>query len=455
MKKNIYILIILAATFLSCQKEFLKDKTDKALLVPKTLTDFENLLDNLNVFNITPSLPVIASDDYYTTGAKVNTYIGAYQKNSYIWAEDIDEGLSILDWNTPYQQIFYANIVLDGLLDIEPISSPQQEWNRIKGSALFHRAFAFYNIAQMYAKPYNKSTARSDLGIPIRLEGDVNIKSSRGTLQQTYDQIIKDLKEAEVLLPNSSNFQTRPNKIATQALLARVYLNMEDYDNALLYATAVLKFNSSLIDYNTLSKTSLAPFPVAPNNVNIETIFYSRMTTYTFGGATNATVDNSLYESYSADDLRKIIFFTGSNPSWFKGRYTGSIGTLFSGLARDEIYLIKAECEARAGKLQNAMDNLNILLKTRYNNTVNYITLTAVDSTDALNQILEERRKELVFRGLRWGDLRRLNKDNRYQITISHTLEGQIYTLLPNSNRYTFPIPKLETLLSGLEQNLR
>lgn len=454
MKKRIYLLLILTCTLLSCQKEFLEKKTDKALLVPKTLTDFENLLDNLNVFNITPSLPVISSDDYYTTDEKISTYSGTYQKNSYIWAADIDEGLAILDWNTPYQQVFYANIVLDGLKNVEA-TSEQQEWNRIKGTALFHRAYAFYNIAQMYAKPFDHRTAKTDLGIPIRLTGDVNIKSSRGTLQQTYDQIIQDLKEAEFLLPLSSTFMNRPNKTATQALLARVYLNMEEYDQALFYADEVLKVSSSLIDYNTLNKTSNAPFPVTPNNSNMEIIFYSRMTTYTFGLATNATVNNSLYESYSANDLRKVIFFSGTNPAWFKGRYTGSIGTLFSGLAIDEIYLIKAECEARVGKVDKAMDGLNALLKSRYLNTVINPVLTATDATDALSKILNERRKELVFRGLRWGDLRRLNKDSSYQITISRSLNGQTYTLFPNSNSYTFPIPKGEVLLSGITQNPR
>ncbi len=454
MKKKIYILIILTSILGACQKEFLAERSDKALLVPKTLTDFQTLLDNLNVFNITPSLQVIASDDYYSTDVKINTF-SASQKNSFIWASDIDEGLSISDWNTPYQQVFYANVVLDGLLEMEEASSQQQQWKVIKGSALFHRAFAFYNLAQLFAKPFDPSNAKTDLGIPIRLQADVNIKSTRGTLQQTYDQIIKDLKQAEALLPVSSAFQSRPSKIAAQALLARVYLNMEDYQNALLYAGAVLKVYGSLIDYNTLNKTSNVPFPVAPNNNNLETIFYSRMITYAFGTATNATVDPSLYQSYLTDDLRKVIFFSGSNPSWFKGRYTGNTGALFSGLASDEMYLIRAECEARIGKVENAMESLNILLKSRYSNAVSYPVLTANSPADALDQVLKERRKELVFRGLRWGDLRRLNKDSRYQVTLARSLNGQTYNLLPNSNRYTFPVPAQEVLLSGIEQNPR
>ncbi len=426
-------------------------------MIPTTLTDFQNFLDNLNVFNISPSLPIIASDDFFASDAKINAYTSVYQKNSYIWAKDIDEGMSILDWNTPYQQVLYANIVLDGVKSLSPDPTNQVEWNRIKGTALFHRAFAFYNLAQMYAKPYQMDAANQDLGIPIRIEGDVNKKSTRGTLQQTYSQILSDLKEAESLLPITSAFQSRPNKVAAQALLARVYLNMEDYPNALVYAKACLAHNSVLIDYNTLNKTSNAPFPLAPNNNNIETIFYSKTTSYTFGISTNTTVNNSLYFSYQTNDLRKIIFFTGTDPLWFKGRYTGSSLVLFSGLAKDEIYLIKAECEARAGEKNIAMDDLNYLLKTRWTNDITspYIDLIATDAEDALSKVLTERRKELVFRGLRWGDLRRLNKDERFAVTLTRTLNGQTYTLLPNSARYTFPIPSQEILISGIEQNER
>jgi len=453
MKKKIFLLIILCLVFLSCQKEYLEKKSDKSLLIPTTLIDFQNLLDNLDIFNISPSLPVVASDDFYGTDARVNAYLGAYQKNSYIWASDIDEGVEMGDWNTPYRQVFYSNVVLDGLQKIDVNATIQVEWNKIKGSALFHRAFAFYNLSQMYAKPYNANTASQDLGIPIRLEADVNQKSKRGTLQQTYEQIISDLKEAESLLPGTSAFQSRPNKMAVQALLARVYLNMEDYPNSLLYADTCLSLNSTLIDYNTLSKTSTIPFPVAPNNHNIEMIFYARMTTYTFGAANNTTIDDALYQSFLANDLRKAIYFSGSDPSWFKGRYTGNIGRLFGGIARDEIFLIKAESQARQGKTKDAMDDLNALLKTRWSNTAPYNVLTAIDAEDALKQILVERRKELVFRGLRWGDLRRLNKDSRFEKIITRVLNGQTYTLLPNSNRYTFPIPMQEILVSGIEQN--
>lgn len=455
MKNSIYILLFLIGILQSCQDEFLEKKSDKSLLVPSTLSDFQNLLDNLDVFNIMPSLHVIASDDYFGIDTRINSFSSIPARNSYLWTEDIFEGASTSEWSTPYQQVFYANVVLDGLENLLYTSHSKEEYDEIKGAALFHRAFAFYNTSQMFAKSYDETTADQDLGIPIRLEADVNLRSNRGTLQQTYNQIISDLKEAENLLPLQSAFQTRPNKNAVRALLARVYLNMEDYENALTYSKKCLDYNSTLIDFNTLSTAATVPFPAAPNNQNIEIIFYAVLTGYTFGVSTQATVDDDLYNMYSPDDLRRSIFFSATNPAWFKGRYTGSSLRLFGGLATDEMFLIKAECEARIGSHEQAMNDLNTLLKSRWSNAVTYPILTALDKDDALKQILEERRKELLFRGLRWGDLRRLNKDSRFAVTLIRILNNHTYILLPNSNRYTFPIPTPEIELSGLEQNPR
>ena len=74
------------------------------------------------------------------------------------------------------------------------------------------------------------------------------------------------------------------------------------------------------------------------------------------------------------------------------------------------------------------------------------------NSQEVLTWILEERRKELYLRGLRWEDLRRLNQDFRFEQTLSRKVNGQIYKLKPNSNRYVWPIPDNEVDLNGLNK---
>jgi hypothetical protein len=164
-----------------------------------------------------------------------------------------------------------------------------------------------------------------------------------------------------------------------------------------------------------------------------------------------ALIDTTLYESYMDDDLRKSAFFTASNGYHkFKGSYTRS-NTFFTGITTAEMYLISAECYARLNDVDNAMEQLNTLLLNRISSG-NFIPVTAVDQTDALNTILEERRKELIFRGLRWSDIKRYNEMGA-SITLHRLIDGVTYTLAPNANYYALPLPDDIIRITGMQQN--
>ena len=98
------------------------------------------------------------------------------------------------------------------------------------------------------------------------------------------------------------------------------------------------------------------------------------------------------------------------------------------------------------------MKDYNTLFSNRFR-TGTYVNATAISVDDALNKIIPERRKELLFRDLRWTDLRRLNKDSRFAVTLSRSLNSTIYTLPPNDIRYTLPIPDYVIALNGIQQN--
>jgi hypothetical protein len=122
------------------------------------------------------------------------------------------------------------------------------------------------------------------------------------------------------------------------------------------------------------------------------------------------------------------------------------------------MYLTRAECYARTGDKDKAMDDLNKLLENRWY-TGTYTYQTAATSDEALTKVLEERRKELLMRGLRWSDLRRLNKDNtrKKDLVRSLTINGvtTTYTLPPNDLRYVLLIPKNVIDNSSITQNPR
>jgi hypothetical protein len=438
----------------SCKKDFLEKKPNKALLVPNTLDDMALLMDNIAIMNRFPTLQEMASDDFYTTPSG---YIGlsVLEKNSYVWATDIYGGGVGSDWNNCYQQMFYANVVLDGVKELDLTRNPALE--TLKGNAYFFRGLALYNLCQLFAVPFQPNKAQGDLGLPIRLSSDVNEKSVRASLQQTYDQVLNDLILAEKLVPIQVTIKSRPNKASVNGLLARVFLTMGDYSKAEFYADACLKLNDKLIDYNSITVGTGLSFPTALPNNNNEILFHASLVNYTFFVSAQTVVAPDLYSSYAANDLRKKLFFIDRNGLMtFRGTYSGPSvpSSLFSGIATDEIFLIRAECRARNGNVQGAMADLNTLMLNRFVNGT-FVPFQLTNANDALVQILKERRKELVCRGLRWTDLRRLNLDPKFAITITRDISGQIYSLEPNSKRYVFPIPDNEIIASGIQQNER
>ncbi len=453
MKKPYIPIFLLAATavLVSCEESFLEKKPDKALVVPTTLEDLQALLGNdILIMNQDPALAEIASDDFYTTTEGFEN-LSVLEGNSYLWAEDVYEGDNISDWGLPYEQVFYANVVLEGLDRITITSGNRPEWERTKGGALFYRAMAFYNLAKVFALPYDKDKAASTLGIPLRLEADVNIRPKRASQQETYGQILSDLEAAVKLLPDLAAFKTQPSKATVFGLAARVSLSMHDYEKAGAYADSCLQLQNTLMDYNEVDGSKRSPFPV----LNGEVIFHSTLLTYKYLRAGLTILAPELYSAYDEDDLRRTLFFTdkGGGQINFRGSYNGNVIT-FSGLTTDEVYLIRAECRARQGDIPGALEDLNMLLETRWKEGT-FVPFTAASKKEALDLILMERRKELVGRGLRWEDLRRLNQYPEYARTLKREIGGKTYTLAPGDPRYVFPIPDSEIKGSGIVQNPR
>lgn len=450
-----FFLLALASTIATgCKKqdEFLEAKPSASLAVPSSLADLQSLLQYESLFNSNdPALGQIASDDGYVSTSVWNS-LTTLERNGYIWAKQVyDAGADVPDWTSPYRQVYYANTVLDALPVISYNNAQQSLYNQIKGTALFYRSIAFYNLLQNFTVPYQASSAGTDPGIPLRLTSDLNKQSIRSSQQQCYAQITGDLKAALPLLPVTPSYKTEPSIPAVNGLLARLYLVMGNYDAALAASNACLLQYATLVDYNTLKPAART----ISTTYLAEDIFHSRMVGYAINAPNSkAITDPILYRSYGTNDLRKTVFFVlTSGLPYFRGTYDFK-RYLYSGIATDEIYLIRAECYARAGRVAEAMKDLNTLLVMRWK-TGTFVPFSASSAEDALGQILKERRKELLFRGLRWTDLRRLNPDPRFAVTLARNIGGQIYSLPPEDPRYAWPIPDDEIQASGIPQNPR
>lgn len=457
------LLLLLLCINYSCKKDFLDAKPSTSLVTPNTLSDYQAMLENVDVLNrATPGLLQLASDDYIFTdnAAWMDTYYNA-EHTSYIWAKDLYEGQKeIKDWNVGYSGIFICNSVIEGLNKITITASNQKDWNNIKGWALFMRAYLLYDLVRSFSPAYDSQTASRDLGLPIRLKSAIDETEQRASVEKTYNQIFSDLSEADnLLLPDITiTNKERPSKVAVNALCARIYLSMRKYDKAEEYADKTLAVYNVLTDYNNIDVSARIPFSMNNTETILNTtVINNYYSSVSVGGFIDAvTIEPSLYHSYSESDLRKYIYF-GTNPMngaiYLKFGYAGAYVNSFTGLATDEIYLIKAECLVRKNRLSDGLAVLNTLLETRYK-TNNFIPLSAENQTDALNIVLMERRKELVWRSLRWTDLKRLNKEGA-NITLRREINGDVYTIGPNDPRYVFPIPDDEIALSGIQQNIR
>jgi hypothetical protein len=446
----IFVLLTLVA---GCSRKFLLTETSGDIAIK--LAELSGLISDRELMAQTPVMGEQSADDYYLLSSYYDR-LTAPDKNIYIWQKEIYAGqINIPDWNIPYNQVYNCNVTLEELGKMVPNATNAQEYNEIYGRALFMRAYAWHNIAQVFAKVYDRDKADKEPGVVMSKVPDITTVPSRSTMEKSYQQIITDLNRAAKMLPVTVAADSHhiPNKAAAFALLSRVYLSMLDYDNALVFADSTLAYSSTLLNFNKVDLTK--KYPVSALNQEILYMSWLISNSNVIQGrvVSGCIIDSVLYKSYENNDLRKDAYFMMSaGLPIFKANYTGR-SFAFSGLALDEIILIRAECRARKGNIPGAMDDINNLLKNRYKEGA-FNPYTANSVADALDIILMERRKELVFRGLRWSDLRRLNKE-RPSITLSRNVNGDVYKLPPSSNRYVLPIPEEAIKGTSITQNDR
>ncbi|QDH81200.1 RagB/SusD family nutrient uptake outer membrane protein [Echinicola soli] len=451
MKKIFYhlitVMIISIVHLLTACDSFLDEKPNTGLVVPDNLEDIQALFDNDYVMNRNADLGEIASDDYMITTAEWESW-NETARNAHVWNEEIFPSGRSVAWNNLYQQVFYANVALEQLDKIR-VDKDELQWNQIYGRALVYRASAFYNLLKIFTMPYH--IAPEDFGIPIKLEADVNKLVGRASISQSYGQVLQDLENSIPYLPDKVPVTTRPSRQAAYGLLSRVYLTMGDYEKVLEYTGKALDLQAELMDYSTLNASG----PFGFSGLNKEIIYCSYFSSGSVAYTSDAFIVPELYGEYGSGDLRKDLFFTSPNEEGlvkFKGTYMGNLYQ-FDGIATDELLLSRAEAAVRLGDDALALRCLNLLLEHRYEDGL-FEEVSGLSGEELLGKILQERRKELVFRGLRWEDLRRLTGSS-YEKTIVRQLGDLTYQLKPGDAKYAFPIPLDEIQLNGIPQNPR
>lgn len=451
MERYIVSTIILIMIFMESCTQFLDVKPNSGMAIPDNVKDLQALLDNEDKSILTyPESGDIASDYYFL---KEEDWLSRSldARNVYVWDANAQY---LRDWSNAYQKIFTANVVLENIDEASLGNLQESDRGRVKGTAYFIRGWNYFHLSQLFCPYYSVDATDSPYGLPLKISADINEPIERATLQETYERIIQDLTQAVSFLPDRVDMNVRPSKATAYAALARVNLVIGDYDNALAFANKSLELEGEILDYNIVDPIPRQPFEILNQDVLFHAMIVSSSGVH---AQSRSFVDTVLIEKYDNDDLRKELFFRQEQNGYFRfrGTYEGGTIALFGGISIPEINLIKAECYARLGQDGLATEALNSLRVNRYRNGA-IPEIGTVTGDSLLELILEEREKELLFRGgIRWSDLRRLNQDGRFAKTLSRKIGNNYYELKPNDSRYTFLIPFTVVQQSGLIQNPR
>ncbi|WP_316739008.1 RagB/SusD family nutrient uptake outer membrane protein [Pedobacter aquatilis] len=462
LRYKIYSFLFAAAALSGCKK-FVDIKT-QGNLVPNQTINYRYLLNSTSNLESVSSLSDFASNDIDLTDVAQQSSLSgsqlySYYTGSYAWQSVLYPLGSAYEqdrnWNSLYNRILLCNTIIN---ELPESNGTKQEKDKLTAEALVHRADAYMNLVNNYAKPYEASTASSDLGVPLVLVQTFSQKLNRATVQVIYSQIIADLTTALAALPATQAYNTLPSKVSAYGELARCYLLMKDYANAAKYADEALKLRSTLNNLGTYTAANMSSYPrrIADPEILLSKVPSDGTVSYS---PTAFKLSAEFLSLLGTKDQRYTLFTTDGASIAFG--YTGkfwkkeaAIGeTRNEGPSVPEMMLIRAEAYARAGDANNAMILINNLRVKRFL-PADYIALTASDANDALVKVIEERRREFFGIALRWWDMRRLKNEAAFQRTYTRVFNGVTYTLPPNSNRYVFPIAEyLRQLNPELEQN--
>jgi len=458
MKKFIYyILLIGVIIFTSCEEFLERD--------PILSNSNELSLSTLNGLNLATlgaytsfydvdwygaAFPIEA--DIKTDNAKsspINT--GRYQ-NTYNWNQDPSNTAGL--WTEAYSAITKVCNVLDAIesYELQP-GETQAQLNHLKGECLFIRALGHFDLVRLYAQSYNYQPGSP--GVPIILKTEIG-KPARNTVEEVYNQVVTDLVAAEGLFMDGYNTDNRDGLVdekgvasneAVQALLARVYLYMEDWDNAATYASKLISSPDfslyTAANYTSVWGTDAASeiiFEIWGNAQQTNAPYWSEIgRMYSPDGYGDVCATNNLRALFEPGDVRANLFTEPvSNPGYFwPTKYPGKSGDLRQNnipvFRLSEMYLIRAEAVLN-GASGDALADYNAIRINR--------GLVAAVSVNA-DDIFDERRRELCFEGHLLFDYARLQKsidrdDEDGRIT------GDVDIAFPG-DLWAMPIPIQET----------
>jgi len=469
-------ILMLSAALFSCKKSFL-EVNPKGRLIAHTVNDYNGLLNNLDLLNMTNSTAqIMMGDDVaaiepYYSGATLKTQ-RLFRWDALIYQQDEDAS-EIL----PYlSNIYIFNKLINEVPDATEGTEAQKQ--SVIAEARASRAWSYFMLINYFGKPYNAATSATDPGFPIVTATDVTETGfTRASVKEVYDFILSDLTAAIPNLPARTTHRLRMSRAAAEGLLGKVHVFMGNFSAALPVLNASITDISGsavplgLYDYNVTFATGGAFLPVSifgpsqPTIVNNQEVLLGKQVSNGWASYSNAelVLAPATFNLYNPSDLRLNFFSTTpyAAPAYPAGlRKRSGPGIALLGIGLPDIYLLRAECKARLNDLAGAVTDLQTLRSRRMPASVSAVPANiAGQQTLLIRYVIEERRREFAVIGNRWFDMRRLSVDPIFAAdTYTHTLLSDTgtptatYTLSPD--RYVLRLPaKVINQNPGMQDN--
>ncbi|OIN55941.1 RagB/SusD family nutrient uptake outer membrane protein [Arsenicibacter rosenii] len=468
MKKKLFLILMMAGALVSC-KDFLALAPEYQISEQtfyKSQNDFETALTGVyGTFRGLFSSNVLYMTELSTDNAEIqwsspSTDEMQMDQNAVTSTNAFVQAV----WNSCLYTISRSNAILNR---IDGVSFDQTAKDRIKGEAKFMRAYAYFYLVRLYG---NVPIITQTFSSPAQVSAaDLSLKPA----SEVYAFLVKDLTEAEALLPAGGNTdKTRASRLSAKALLGKVYLTQKSYDLAAAKLKEVIdaKTYSLAANYQTLftnGNNNLAESVFEMQFVsgrslgnNYSALFTPAITsmaifTNNLQGSGRITPTLNLLNAYEAGDARKAVSVNdsvsliGGKKSYsryglkfvdFKAIDLSDGSVTFTALRYADVLLMYAEALNEQGKPAEAIPYINqVRTRAKLGN------LTVQTQADVRQAIENERRVEFLYEGQRWFDLvrtgRALTVMNAHYASLKLSFKLDEFELI-------FPIPQNEVDLN-------
>lgn len=495
-KIKIYVsALILAAGFSSCD-EFLSEVPDNRTQIDSKEKVAELLVTAYPQLSAVQFLELM-SDNVFDSGLLTQTSQTHLEQYSWQLEEAINQDSSSGFWDSCYAAIAAANQALKAIDEMGGVDN--KDLLALRSEALIARAYAHFELVQIWSKAYNPNTAETDLGIPYVDEPETALiqQYERGTVADVYSKIEADIEEGlKYISDNYKQPKYHFNKNAAYAFATKFYLAKGDWAKVLEYSDFVTVNPKSLFrNYNTFLSQNPGLFgriqafsrPEEASNLllNTQVSSYFRYLTESrfaltgkdqaaiMGRGVNPFGKDWLYSQNGFSGNQSVTIFYAKLGEYFRlddpSAGTGMPFVNYVLFSNEEVYLNRLEALVMENRIDEAVKGLELFLGTRtsgYNETndkLSYARLAQLtpyvpgeltpfydiseEQGVVLKSILEAKRREFIQEGKRWFDIK------RFDIVVKHNFtDGDEIVLEKGDLRRELPLP-LHVVSNGLIDN--